>query len=102
MRTEVTLADPAEVLVVEHDARDRRAAEVSFGAAVKAKPGMPMKALMESYPESWILWITWHAAKRQKLTGLTWQEWTERALDVVPVGDEDDGDVLPDPIGVVT
>ena len=100
MRARVTLADPGEVVEVEHDARDRRAAEMSFAAVVKAKPGTPMKQLMEAFPESWIQWVCWHAAHRTGRTDLTWQEWSARALDAE---DLDGGDeVLPDPTAAAT
>jgi len=100
MRAKVTLTDPTEVVEVDHDARDRRAAEVSFAAVVKAKPGTPMKQLMEAFPESWITWVCWHAAHRQQVTSLTWAQWSERALEAESV--DEDAEVLPDPTGAAT
>lgn len=91
----VTLTDPPETLTVDHDARDRRAAELRFGALVKARPGTPMRTLMEAHPETWISWICWHAATRQHVTDITWDQWSGRALEVTDEGT--DSGVLPDP-----
>jgi hypothetical protein len=95
----VRLADPHEVLQVEQDARDRRAAEVRFAAVVKAKPGTPLRTIVEGWPETWGAWIHWHAATRQGLTSEPWDRWSERVVDIDA---PDDGAALPDPTGPVT
>lgn len=95
----VKLADPDWTIHgVEVDARDRRAAEVKLPALLKVK-GLSMRQLLGAFPETWQAWTSWHAAVRQGLTSVPWEEWQARFLEQeLPEGAEaEEEEDLPDP-----
>jgi hypothetical protein len=82
-------------LVVETDARDRRAFEVIGRPAI----GLPRDAAIGDVPrlapESYILWIAWHAATREGYTTDSFPEFESHCVEVKDLGDE--AAEIPDP-----
>ena len=94
MKATVHLADPEEVLVLEMDARDRRAFELRGRKDLGLNPVGDLQSQIKAVSESWMAWCCWHAAVvrggRSDLPA-TYAEWDARLVAVVPedTGDED-------------
>lgn len=101
MKIEILLDGPEEQLVVDFDARDRRAFERVGGRDV----GLVGPALVDGnprMPESQLAWIGWHACKRQGLLTLTWAEFEARCAAATANLDDDPDNGLGDPTGPAT
>jgi len=95
----LVLADPAEELTVTTDARDRRAAELAWPKVFGVKVGTPMTQILQSFPESAMGWLCWHAAKREGQYSGTWADLEPRLIEARQNDDEGQEDVpgLTDP-----
>lgn len=92
MKATVHLADPEEQLVVEIDGRDRRAFEI-LGRRDLGLPQGPLQDQIKANAESWMAWVSWHAARRADLaTAEKWPAWNARLVAVEP--DQDTLDTL--------
>lgn len=90
----IVLADPDEEFTAGFDARDRRAFERDGRKALGLPAGTTLQDAVAGNPESYLVWIAWHALTRAGLTTLTYLELEARAVKVrTEAGDA----VLPDP-----
>jgi hypothetical protein len=50
-------------------------------------------------PFLWTTFLAWTAARRQKLTDLSWEEWSDRVVQVESIGDDDAAvPTVPEPV----
>ena len=101
MKLTLHLADPEETLVVDMDARDRRAFERAgykgIGMTSNTQDGVKAR------PENWLSWVSWHALHRQNLTDQSYDEFEARLVETERDDDDaDDGAGLGDPTGPAT
>lgn len=95
MKATVVLAD-TEPMVVDIDARDRRAWEREARNYIDALPQGDLRAVAGAMPETYVAWLTWHACTREGLTRLSWQAFESQLLEV-DSDESDTGGGLPDP-----
>jgi hypothetical protein len=86
----LTLTDPEDQMVVDFDARDRRAFERAGYKALGLSG--PLQAAVQTIPDTYMAWLCWHAAKRAGLTDLPFDDFDNRLLDFEP--DEHDAEEL--------
>lgn len=96
MKATVHLVDPEDRIAVEVDARDRR----SFERIAKRDLGRvadgPLKEVIGAIPETYILWLAWHAlAIRTKAIDLTWPDFEARTVEVEVEDDEEEAETDP-------
>jgi hypothetical protein len=91
----VVLVEPDEELAADFDARDRRAFERQGRSAIGVPASTTLEAAVAGSPESYIVWIAWHALTRTGQTELTFKELEARTVKVHMDGDE--AELLPDP-----
>jgi hypothetical protein len=84
MRVTVTLVDPDETFDVDNDARDRRAFE-RVGARALGQTGRQVD-VMASLPETYLTWVTWHAATRRgnRADLGSFDEFEQRVIQIQP------------------
>lgn len=93
MKAEVILTD--RVIPVEIDARDRRAFEVVGRKQLGMPLSMSLAEAVKVMPESWVLWLAWHALRRNGQITQEFDTFNDEVMDVkaVEVGEDE----LPDP-----
>lgn len=95
MKATITLAD-TETMVVDIDARDRRAWEREARSYIDNLPQGDLRTVAAAMPETYVAWLAWHACGREGLTRLSWQTFEGQLLEVD--SDEETGTGgLPDP-----
>jgi len=94
VKVEIVLAD--RTLPVEIDARDRRAFEVIGRPALGLQRDVALDTIPKLAPESYVLWLAWHAAHREGLTTDAFPEFEATVLEVENLT-ADQGADIPDP-----
>ena len=93
MKVEIVLTD--RTVPVEIDARDRRAFEVIGRPALGLNKDVALASIPSLAPESYVLWLSWHAAHREGLTDSTFPDFEAECIEVLNLTDE--GADIPDP-----
>lgn len=79
MKITAHLVDPEESIIVEFDARDRRAFERA-GYKALGLSGALAEAI-QRVPDSYMAWLLWHALRRQELIDVSFDDFDARFVD---------------------
>ena len=82
MKVVLGLSDPEEQFTVEVDARDRRAFERAGANALGLKGALQDE--IRRIPDSYIAWLSWHAARRTGLIDVGYDDFDKRLTDIDP------------------
>lgn len=83
------LAEPEESYPIEIDGRDRRAFEREARRELGPTINGPLQDVIRSMPETYLLWLAWHALKRGG-TAIPWADFEARTVLVESEDDEEE------------